>query len=66
LSLITIFKNAHKKGFLGGSIIKNLPVNAGDTGTSHMLRGDQTRVPPLLSLCSTRRKAAAVRSLHCN
>ena len=44
-------------GFPGGSVVKNLPANAGDTGLihalrrSHMLGSNQVHVPPL-SLCS--------------
>ena len=39
------------------SVVKNLPVNAGDTGLipglerSHMPRGKYAHVPQLLSLC---------------
>ena len=38
--------NTTKKGFLGGSVVKNLPANAGDKGSSpgpgrsHMLRSN--------------------------
>ena len=45
-------------GFPGGSVVKNLPANAGDTssipglGRSRMPRGTSARVPWLLSLCS--------------
>ena len=43
--------------FLGGSVVKNLPVNAGDTtlipdpGRSHIPRNNQAHIPQLLSLC---------------
>ena len=43
-------------GFPGGSLVKNLPANAGDTssipglGRSRMPRGTSARVPWLLSL----------------
>ena len=46
------------RGFLHGSVVKNLPANAGDTGSvpdqgrSHMLRSNKAHVPQLLSLCS--------------
>ena len=45
-------------GFQGGSVVKNLPVNAGDTGSipdlgrSHVLQSNKVRVPQLLSLSS--------------
>ena len=43
---------------LGSSVVKNLPVNAGDIGLIpnpgrlHMLWSNQAHVPQLLSLCS--------------
>ena len=45
-------------GFLGGAVVKNLPANAGDTGSSpgpgrsHITWSNEARVPQLLSLCS--------------
>ena len=45
-----------KLGFPGGAVIKNLPANAGDTGSSpgpggsHMPRSSWAREPQLLSL----------------
>ena len=62
-------------GFLGGAVVENLPVNAGDTGSSpdlgrsHMPRSNRAREPQLLSLrvwslCSATREAAIVRGLH--
>ena len=45
-------------GFLGGTVVKNPPANAGDTGSSpgaggsHMPRSDWSRAPQLLSLRS--------------
>ena len=45
------------QGFPGGSVVENLPANAGDTGSSpglgrsHMLRSNWAREPQLLSLC---------------
>ena len=44
--------------FPGGTVVKNPPANAGDTGSipgprrSHMLWSNKARVPQLLSLCS--------------
>ena len=46
------------KGFPGGSVIKDLPANAGDMGSipglgrSHMLRSKSAHEPQVLSLCS--------------
>ena len=46
------------RGFPGGAVDKNLPANAGDTGSipgpggSHMPWSNWARVPQLLSLCS--------------
>ena len=34
-------------GFLGGSVAKNLPVNAGDTGTSHCQAPQVLSISPL-------------------
>ena len=59
-------------GFPGGSVVENLPANAGDTGSSpglgrsHMPQNSWAREPQLLSLrvwslCSARREAAIVR-----
>ena len=56
----------------GGAVVKNLPANAGDTGSSpglgrsHMPRSDQAREPQLLSLriwslCFATREAVIVR-----
>ena len=42
------YKNA---GFPGGTVVENLPANAGDTGSSHMPRSNWAREPQLLSLC---------------
>ena len=45
-------------GFPGGSVVKNLPTDAGDTGSipvpgrSHMLRSNCSCAPELWSLCS--------------
>ena len=49
-------------GFPGGTVVKNMPANAGDKslspgpGRSHMLRSNWARAPQLLSLCSRARK----------
>ena len=46
------------EGFLGGSVVKNLPASTGDMGSipglggSHMLQGNQAPVPQLLSPCA--------------
>ena len=48
--------------FSGGTVVKNLPASAGDTGSSpglgrsHMLRSTSARAPQLLSLRSRARK----------
>ena len=50
--------NVYDKGFLGGSVVKNLPATAGDTdlipdpGKSYMPRSSEACAPQLLSLCS--------------
>ena len=62
----------HIGGFPGGTVVENLPANAGDTGLSpglgrsHMPRSNYAREPQLLSLrvwslCSATREAAIVR-----
>ena len=67
-----VVKNTEHKGFPGGTVVENLPANAGDTGSSpglgrsHMPRNNWAREPQLLSLrvwslCSTTREAAIVR-----
>ena len=51
------FKN--NEGFPGGSVVKNLPANAGSTpglGKFHMLQSSQARGPQLLSLRSRARE----------
>ena len=59
-------------GFPGGTVVKNLPANSGDTGSSpglgrsHMPRSNWAREPQLLSLrvwslCSATGEAATVR-----
>ena len=63
------------RDFPGGAVVKNLPANAGDTGSSpglgrsHMLRSNWAREPQLLSLrvwslCPATGGAAIVRGLH--
>ena len=50
------------EGFPGGAVVKNLPANAGDMGSSpglgrsHMLRSNKVRAPQLLSLHSRARE----------
>ena len=70
--------NIHQKkqvGFPGGALVKNLPANAGDTGSSpglgrsHMPQSSWAREPQLLSLrvwslCSATREAAIMRGPH--
>ena len=66
-----VIKNLNR-GFPGGTVVENLPANAGDTGLSpglggsHMPRSNWAREPQLLSLrvwslCSATREAAMVR-----
>jgi len=51
-------KKPHKRGFPGGSVVKNLPANAGDVGSIpdpgrfHVLQSNYACAPQLLSLCS--------------
>ena len=58
-------------GFPGGTVVENLPANAGDTGSSpglgrsHMPQSNWAREPQLLSLhvwslCSATKEAATV------
>ena len=55
-------KNVSFLGFPGGTVVKNLPANAGDTGSSpglgrsHMPRSNWARATQLLSLRSTARE----------
>ena len=69
---VSVFKGLGTWGFPGGTVVENLPANAGDTGSSpglgrsHMPRSDWAREPQLLSLrvwslCSATREAAIVR-----
>ena len=61
-------------GFPGGTVVENLPANAGDTGSSpglgrsHMPQSNWAREPQLLSLrvwslCSATREAADRKSV---
>ena len=60
------------RGFPGGSVVKNLPANVGDTGSipgpgrSHVPWSNQARAPQLLSLCPATREASVAGSLHCS
>ena len=57
-------------GFLGGSVVKNPPANAGDTvlipgqGRSHMAWSNEGWAPQLLSLCSGALKPQLLKSEH--
>ena len=44
-----VFKNCRSRGFLGGPVVKNLPCNAGDTGS---ISGPGTRIPHALEQLS--------------
>ena len=52
------FLNSDQRDFLGGTVVKNPPANAGDMGwipgpgRSHMLQSNKAHVSQLLSLCS--------------
>ena len=65
-------KQKARRGFSCGTVVENLPANAGNTGSSpglgrsHMPRSNWAREPQLLSLCvwslcSATREAAIVR-----
>ena len=61
---------SHPQGFPGGSMVKNLPANAGDTssipglGRSRMPRGTSARAPWLLSLCSRAQEPQLLKPKH--
>ena len=68
-------KKLSYEGFPGGAVVKNLPANAGDTGSSpglgrsHMPWSNYTHEPQLLSLriwslCSTTGEATTMRGPH--
>ena len=56
------YLKTHQEGFPAGAMVKNLPANAGDTGSipgpgrSHMLRSNSAHAPQLLNLLSRARK----------
>ena len=57
-----VFKNQLIGDFPRGTVVKNPPANAGDTGSrpglgrSHMQQSNKARAPQLLSLCSRARE----------
>ena len=57
-----LYQKLRSLGFPGGSVVKNLPANAGDMGSSpgqgrsHMPRSNKVHIPQLLSLCSRAHK----------
>ena len=57
-------------GFLRGSVVKNLPANAGlmglipGPGRSRMPRGNDAHAPQLLSLCSRARGPQLLKPTH--
>ena len=70
-----MLENKRFWGFPGGTVVEDLPANAGDTGSSpglgrsHMPRSNWACEPQLLSLrvwslCSATREAATVRGPH--
>ena len=56
-------QKSKKRNLPGGSVVKNPPANAGDTGStpgpgrSHMSRSIEASVPQQLSLCSRARES---------
>ena len=60
--MVTTNEKQRPWDFPGGAVIKNLPANAGDTGSSpgpgrsHMPQSNKAHVPQLLSLCSRARE----------
>ena len=69
------YNKEKKQGFPGGTVVENLPANAGDMGSSpglgisHMPRSNWAREPQPLSLrvwslCSATTEAEIVRGLH--
>ena len=70
-----LFSKVAKEDFPGGPMVKNLPVNAGDTvlilglGRSHILWGNKASVPLLLKptysrACALQPEAITLRSLR--
>ena len=57
-------------GFPGGSVVKNLPANVGDKGStpgpgrSHMLWSNKAHIPQLLCLGSGAREPQLLKSMH--
>ena len=64
------FLNSIYMGSPGGAVLKNLPANAEDTGSSpgpgrsHMPQSNQARAPQLLSLCSRAREPQLLKLAH--
>ena len=60
-----IKKSTNNRDFPGGTVVKNPPAKAGDTGSSlspgrsHMLQSNYAREPQLLSPCATTTEAHA-------
>ena len=60
------------RDFPGGTVIKNPPASAGDTGSipgpgrSHMPRSNEARAPQLLSLRSRACEPQLLKLTHCN
>ena len=56
-------------GFLGGSVVKNLPANTGDMGSipgpgrSHMLQRNKAQALKLLNLCSGTQELQLLKSM---
>ena len=63
------FQKLDSWDFPGGTVVKNPPANAGDTGSSlglgrsHMPRSNEARLPQLLSLCSRAREPQMLKSV---
>ena len=61
-------KEGQDRGLSGGAVVKNLPANAGHTGSSpglersHMLWSNQARAPQLQSPCATTTEAHVPRA----
>ena len=60
------------RGFPGGTVVKNPPANAGDTGSSpgpggsHMPRSNEAHAPQLLSLHATTTEPACLQPVLCS
>ena len=63
-------KRVGEVDFPGGTVVKNLPVNAGDTGSSlgagrsHMPRSSYDHAPQLLSLSSRACEPQLLKPMH--